>query len=373
MSCCNAGVLRSAVVACGRRCWAPQWRTILRLAAGLTLVVAGCAPPIRVARVDPLEVERQLDSNVIATQHLSEATRIVLHRAHLLARFATDPEDALASLHHTLATEPADPEVLFALAEMSFLQALRPGQQPHALAAAVYAYAFLFPADPHQRPSGFDPRMRTACDIYNRSLIRAFASADRTRFDVQSGRYPLAFGSLDVTFDPTGAHWGDQLLSNFTPADELRITGLPIRYRRPGIGASLAADATPPVQEHGFQVEPNVKVPVTALLRIAEAEGERRARIRLERDHLSRNRHVAGFEGRIDLQAPAQGALRETVPSSLNPQQRGHRDLDVGFNLETVFLHRRGGIGGQRRADPRPAIADLQASDAQLVGGRKVG
>jgi pimeloyl-ACP methyl ester carboxylesterase len=234
MSCRNAGVLLYAVVAC--------W---LRLAAGLTLVVAGCATPVWVARVDPLEVERQLDSNVLATQHLSEATRIVLHRTHLGERFATDPDGALASLHRTLAAEPADPEVLFALAEMAFLQALRPGQQPHALAAAVYAYAFLFPEDPHQRPSGFDPRLRTACDIYNRSLIRAFASADRTRFDVQTGRYPLSFGSLDVTFDPTGARWGDQLLSNFTPAD-----------------------ATPPVQEHGFHVEPNVKVPVTALLRV---------------------------------------------------------------------------------------------------------
>jgi len=236
--------------------------------------------------VDPLEVERQLDSNVIATQHLSEASRIVLHRTHLLARFTTDPDEAIASLHRTLAAEPADPEVLFALAEMAFLQALRPDQQPHALAAAVYAYAFLFPADPHQRPSGFDPRMRTACDIYNRSLIRAFASADRTRFDVQTGRYPLAFGSLEVTFDPTGARWGDHRLSHFTPADELRITGLQIRYRRPGIGASLAADATPPVQEHGFQVEPNVKVPVTALLRIETAghslaEGSLRGRLEI--------------------------------------------------------------------------------------------
>jgi pimeloyl-ACP methyl ester carboxylesterase len=66
----------------------------------------------------------------------------------------------------------------------------------------------------------------------------------------------------------------------------LRITGLKIRYRRPGIGASLAADATPQVQERGFQVEPDVKVPVTALLRVETsrqglAEGHLRGRMEI--------------------------------------------------------------------------------------------
>jgi pimeloyl-ACP methyl ester carboxylesterase len=268
MPCRNDGLLLNAVVACWRRQLAQHWRTVLCLAAGLTLVVAGCTTPVRVARVDPREVERQLDSNVISTHQLSEATRLVLYRENLLERFDTDPDDALASLHRTLAAEPADPDVLFALAEMSFFLALGPGQQQHALSAAVYAYAFLFPEHPQQRLSGFDPRLRTACDIYNRSLTRAFASADRSRLELHAGRYGLSFGSIEVTFDPAGARWGEQILSNFTPIDELRITGLKIRYRRPGIGASLAADATPQVQEHGFQVEPDVKVPVTALLRV---------------------------------------------------------------------------------------------------------
>jgi hypothetical protein len=101
MACRNAGGRLPAIGACWRRWWAQQGRTVCHVAAGLTLVVAGCATPIRVARVDPLEVERQLDSNVIATQHLSEATRIVLHRAHLLARFATDPEGAASRLGST--------------------------------------------------------------------------------------------------------------------------------------------------------------------------------------------------------------------------------------------------------------------------------
>ena len=43
VSCRHAGVLMQTVVACWRRRWAPPWHTILRLGAGLTLVVAGCA------------------------------------------------------------------------------------------------------------------------------------------------------------------------------------------------------------------------------------------------------------------------------------------------------------------------------------------
>ena len=121
MPCRHDGVLLQAVVACWRRRLAHHWRTVLSISAGLTLAVAGCATPIRVARVDPREVERQLDSNVISTHHLSEATRIVLYRANLLERFDTDPEGAIASLHRTITAGPADPDMLFALAEMSFL------------------------------------------------------------------------------------------------------------------------------------------------------------------------------------------------------------------------------------------------------------
>jgi pimeloyl-ACP methyl ester carboxylesterase len=70
----------------------------------------------------------------------------------------------------------------------------------------------------------------------------------------------------------------------FTPADELHIKGLQNRYRQRGIGAPLAADGTEPVEENGFQVAPEVKVPVTALLRIdvsrqSLAEGHLRGNI----------------------------------------------------------------------------------------------
>jgi pimeloyl-ACP methyl ester carboxylesterase len=243
-------------------------RTTLIGLAGVVFLLAACAPPIQVERADPNTVRRELDANVISTGELSEPTWIVLRFANLSDRFRLDPEGTIAALHQTLGTRPADPAVLFALSEMAFHRAEESGKRPYFLAAAIYAYAALFPDNPRLRLSAFDPRLRTACEIYNRSLERAFASADGSRIELHSGRYELPFGSIDIIFDAGGARWGNHVLYNFVPADELRVSGLDIRYRRPGIGLSLSADAAPVVQEAGFPVEPGVKVPATALLRL---------------------------------------------------------------------------------------------------------
>lgn len=244
------------------------WRMALIVFAGVVLPLTACAPPIKVERADPNAVRRELDTNVISTGDLSEPTRIVLRFANLSDRFAIDPEGTIAALHHTLGSAPADSAVLFALSEMAFHRAEESGKRPYFLAAAIYAYATLFPDNPRLRLSAFDPRFRTACEIYSRSLGRAFASADRSRVELRSGRYELPFGNLDLVYDPAGARWGNHVLSNFVPTDALRVTGLDIRYRRPGIGLSLSADSAPQAQEAGFQVEPELKVPLTALLRI---------------------------------------------------------------------------------------------------------
>jgi pimeloyl-ACP methyl ester carboxylesterase len=241
----------------------------LSASAGLLLLVlAACAPPIQVERADPRAVQRELTSNVISTGDISEPTQIVLHRQGLTERFESNPEGAIASLHRTVTTGEPDPDLLFALAEMSFRHAEDSGKQPYYLATAIYAFAFLFPGDPAQRPDGFDPRLRTASDLYNRGLTSGFASADRSRVLLRSGRFALPFGTIDVTYDKATARWGNLTLVEFTPADELHITGLENRYRQRGIGMPLAADATEPAAEIGFQVAPEVKVPVTALLRI---------------------------------------------------------------------------------------------------------
>src|SRR3954469_15891960 len=240
----------------------------ISLCAILVIHLLGCAAPIQVQRADPRSIERELDRNVISSGELSEATRVVLHQEGLEDRFATDPDGAFASLHRTAATARSYPAALFALAEMSFRRATETKQHSHFLASAIYAYTYLFPEDPQQRPSGFDRRFRTACDIYNRGLTEAFMAADHSHIQLASGRFALPFGSIDIRYDSSSARWGDQALSDFVPSDELSITGLNNRYRHAGIGAPLAAEATPLAQQRGFQVEPNMRVPVTAVLKI---------------------------------------------------------------------------------------------------------
>ena len=260
------------------------WRGLaLSVPAGL-LLLASCATPIQVERLDPFDVHRELTRSVISTGSISGPTQIVLDRRDLSEWFKRDPEQAIALLHQTLVAGKSDPDILFALAEISFRHAEDSSEQAYYLAAAVYAFAFLFPDDPAQRPTGFDPRFRTACDLYNRGLTSSFVSADRSRVDLRSGRYVLPFGSIDLVFDPAGARWGELSLSEFTPADELRVIGLRDRYRRPGLGASLAASATQPVREGGFQISSDLKVPVTALMRLdlthhALAQGRLHGRI----------------------------------------------------------------------------------------------
>src|SRR5271163_1682009 len=245
------------------------WLKTLSTAAWLLLLqLAACATPVQVDRADPRAVQRELTSTAISTGDISEPTQVVLRREDLSERFESDPEGAIASLHRTLTAGKPDPDALFALSEMSFHHAEDTGKPAYYLAAAVYAFAFLFPDDPAQRPDGFDPRFRTASDLYNRGLTSGFASPDRSRVLLRSGRFALPFGSIDVTYDAATARWGNLTLVEFTPADELHIKGLQNRYRHRGIGAPLAADATEPVEENGFQVAPEVKVPVTALLRI---------------------------------------------------------------------------------------------------------
>jgi len=239
------------------------------LAVACALLLAGCfAAPIGARRVDPRTVHRTLTRNVLNSGKPSGPTRNVLEQRALVDRFDDDPEQALAALHAAALSDGGQDE-LFALAELSFLHAEDTGSRPHYLASAVYAWTFLFPEGAAEPPSPFDPRFRTACDLYNRGITAGLEEPGSDEVALRSETYALPFGALDVTLDPAGLTWGDRTLTHFIPVAEYEIRGLPTRHRWPGLGAPLAARTEPtPGQPTDDFVAPGVLVPVSALLRL---------------------------------------------------------------------------------------------------------
>jgi pimeloyl-ACP methyl ester carboxylesterase len=238
----------------------------------LSLLLVACAAPVSVERVDPRTVHRELTANVLTVGEESDASRIVLDRWNLTERFTWDPEGALKQLHTALVSGSAGRDELFALAELSFLHAEQTGKQAYYLAAAVYAYALLFPSGAAEPLHPVDRRLRVAADLYNRGLTSGFASDDRSLVELRGGTRTLPFGELTVEFDPKWLRWGDRRLVNFVPVAELEVRGLRERYRRTGIGAPVAASTvafTPDAKLRDF-VGHATKVPVTAFLRLKD-------------------------------------------------------------------------------------------------------
>jgi hypothetical protein len=226
------------------------------------------------ARVDPKVVLADLGRSAVATGEPSFPTRNVLFEQGRFEAFEKDPEATIADLHRAMVASQGDQDLLFALAELSFLHGQSAAKPDYALAAAVYAYAFLFPGDlGGAAPGRFDPRVRIAADLYNWALTRAFMSKDASEVVPRGGVFTLPFGRIEVAFDPAGLRAGDRELYRLIPVAELDVYGFQMRYRWPGLGAPLAASTRPidAARPGRDMVAPRLQVPVTALLRLPDA------------------------------------------------------------------------------------------------------
>ena len=236
----------------------------------LALVLAACSSsPVGVSRVDPNVVHERLTRSALSTKSLSSASYNVLLEANLDALYADDPEKALEQLHDLAVSGSGGPRQLFAAAEASFLHAERTGKRPYFLAAALYAWAYLFPEDPSEAPSPFDPRFRLAANLYNRGLTSALEAGENRQVVLSGGTLDLPFGQLEVAFDQTQLTWQDRRMTAFAPIAEFRVFGLQAHYREPGIGAPLAASLAGLSDEGrpGDLLRAELTLPVTALLR----------------------------------------------------------------------------------------------------------
>ena len=234
------------------------------------VAVSACGPPIQVARVSGPAAYRSITTNALSSDRASEWTRNTINEWGLLDRFDQEPEAALAELRDIVTSGRGGSHEIFALAELSFLHGEDTGKKPYDLAAAVYAYAYLFPTRSQDLPGPLDPHMRIAVDLYNRAVTTAFETRGTVAF--ASGTYPLPFGEIAVTTDPAQLDWGDRRLVDLTPVAELEVSGMRNRHRLPGLGAALTARAIPRenVDVQKSMLTPRAQVGVTAVLRIRD-------------------------------------------------------------------------------------------------------
>jgi pimeloyl-ACP methyl ester carboxylesterase len=244
----------------------------LSVVVALALLCGACAPPVRVRYAHPKTVHRELTRSILTGKDVSAQTRYVLHRYDMVRAFEKHPTDVLVALHAKITGPDADPDLVFALSELSFAYATRAKEpQPYFLASAVYAWAFLFPGRRELVPLRFDPRVRLASDLYNLGLTNGLeVDPGKHEVEIANATYPLSFGELHIALDESQLRWGDRKLVRFAPAAQIHVEGLLERYRRTGLGAPLAAGTAPLAEgtEPDNFIAPNTRVPVTALLRI---------------------------------------------------------------------------------------------------------
>jgi pimeloyl-ACP methyl ester carboxylesterase len=245
-------------------------------------VLSGCATPVGVRRMDSQEAHRKLTESVLSGQNLSAPTMQILNRSGLADAFKDNPAGVIAALHKGMPTA-SEPDRLFALAELSFLHANRSRDRSYFLASAVYAYAFIFPRNARDAPGSFEPRLRTAVDLYNQGLAEGFAENEPRRVVLKAENYRLHFGELVVRIDPEEFRWGPFRFEDFVAASELDVRGLRNDYRWPGVGTALVGSLKHVQGEYEREfarVPSALKVAATAFLHLENVEdGLRSGRI----------------------------------------------------------------------------------------------
>ncbi len=311
---------------------------------------AACAAPVGVKRVDPRVVQRELADSILTSKSMSADTQNVVRLANLERDLQKRPEETLAFVHGLLLEnaregEPTSQRALISLAEVAFDIAARTGERRYYFASALYAWLFLFPMDPTLAPDPFDPRLRLAADLYNRSVTLALTDPDSDIIRispeaevVREGVVPLPVGQMVIEIDESTFRWGDRRLVAFEPVSEFEVKGLRNRYRYRGLGAPLAALLDEQESEDVWDdfLPKNLRLPVSAILRILpDAEtsetGTFRARLELHAASDSETIEVGGATIPLELEPTS------SIASMMKGENPLWRDLKRFFAGDVAF------------------------------------
>lgn len=245
------------------------WQAVVLL---MVLLLTGCAGPVGVTRISPTDSYVRSTINPLNQGEISNTVAAVLHRYNRLADYKSDPVGTIQYLHERSKSDERR-DLLFALAELSYRHgdslvkggstAKQALAQDYFLQTALYAYYFLLGEGREELPSAYDIRFREACDLYNRSLWRAFPANADGSLQIGGGDRQLPVGKLSLTINAVPMKWAMADIAGLFPSDAYQIRGFSVRNRTPGLGLPLSGmTRKSPESPNGGML------PITAFLRL---------------------------------------------------------------------------------------------------------
>lgn len=250
------------------------------LLAHLTIVASSLLGWAEIT-VQPTRGERAHSAyhrSVNALDRPTERTAETLKRYDLERDYRHGVDRAIASLEKRAKARP-DPELVYALAELSWIEARRldrwrrAGSIDYYLDAVAYAHDFL--TDPElvnpQRAS--DPRYRTAMELYNAGLERVIRAAQAKSnnqvmpegtitLKVRSGEQKLRVSLKD-------SPWTTDDIDKIILSSDFEVLGLPTLTYQYGLGVPLIGIRTSDQagEDAGRFYPPEMAFPLTAFLK----------------------------------------------------------------------------------------------------------
>ena len=245
------------------------------LAGALVLAALGCGSGVSVRRAAGPGLFDAWRASASEAGELSPRTRQTLRRWDLERLYLHQPLEAYSRLRAQAVQDP-QPDLLFALAEISYLLGREAEKAecgracPFYYLSAGYAYHYLF-ADSGPGGNPFDPRFRLACDLYNTSLAKCIRAAQRVgRLDARRELHLGGDGDFTLSVSHHGFPWPPSEFGPLLFSGDFQVVGLANQYRTYGLGVALIGtrrgDDADNGSGHAFYPR-EVAFPVTAFFR----------------------------------------------------------------------------------------------------------
>jgi pimeloyl-ACP methyl ester carboxylesterase len=243
-----------------------------------TLSVLGCSYGISVRHAAGPDLLDSWRASIIEADDLSPRTRQTLYRLDLDQEYQRRPADVYARLK-SLVGQESQPDLLFALAEISYLLGRKAEKWESGDACAYYylcagyAYHYLFD-DGSKTLNTFDPRFRLACDLYNLGLSKCIRAGQKSgRLDPRLQLHLLTSDGKEYRLSVVhhGFPWKPAEFGPLLFSADYEVVGLSTHYQGYGLGVALIGTRLPtPESElapgHAFYPR-EVSFPVTAFFR----------------------------------------------------------------------------------------------------------